>query len=262
MAIRVLVVVLAALIVLSGCMSVGPDNPAFLLDRAEARDDLKRMRGEAIELDRPVLVLNGWRSPTIFGHTLASTVRELTGGSREEFLAVSYPLAGTIEAAAAKAVEGVERRWPSDDPEATIEVDVVGMSMGGLVARQAALPVEGRKRLTIRRLYTLNSPHRGARLARLVAIDPASWDMKPGSGLLASLDAAERSYEIIAYTQINDTWVGARHASPTGEHPIWANGSAILSHFTIRLNPQIMADLARRLRGEEPIATPSEPPSE
>ena len=262
MAGRVLVILLAALVVLSGCISLGPDNTAFDLDRDGARADLERMRSEPVDLDRPILVLNGWRSPTVFGLTLASTVRDLTSDRTGDVHAVSYPFAGSIEGAAAKVVASVEQRWPSDDPEATIEVDVVGMSMGGLVARQAAVPAHGRKRLAIRRLYTLNSPHRGARLARLVALDPASWEMKPGSDFLRALDEADRPYKIVAYTQLNDSWVGARHASPTGEHPIWAPGSAILSHFTIRLNPQIMADLARRLRGEQPIAEPSEPPSE
>lgn len=259
---RVAAVVLAAAFVLSGCMTVGPENPAFAIDRAEAKADLERMKAEPAELDRPVVVLNGWRSPHVLGAALKASVRDRTSGDDADFATISYTLSGSIPGAAAQAVRSVEGRWPSDDPERTVEVDVVAISMGGLVARLAAMPADDRKRLNIRRLYTLNTPHQGARLASWIAIDPASFAMKPGSAFLADLDAADRGYELIAYTQLNDTWVGATRAAPTGEQPIWARGTAVLSHFTIRSNPQILSDLSRRLRGEPPIAEPSEPPSD
>jgi hypothetical protein len=43
--------------------------------------------------------------------------------------------------------------------------------------------------------------------------------------------------------------------------PYWLPGSSTLSHIRGRNDPRIFADIARRLRGEEPIATrPSPPP--
>ena len=54
------------------------------------------------------------------------------------------------------------------DDSTTYEVDVIGQSMGGLIAVYAALddPTLG-KRVKIRRLYTICSPLQGAKLATL-----------------------------------------------------------------------------------------------
>src|SRR6185369_10092730 len=116
--------------------------------------------------------------------------------------AISYTFGTRFDTLARTVIERVEATWPSDNPEETVEVDVVGVSMGGLVARWAALPPADRfregaahnpgatgKRLRIRNLYTLGTPHRGAILANLIAPDPIARDMRAGSGFLRTLDA-------------------------------------------------------------------------
>ena len=97
-----------------------------------------------------------------------------------------------------KLIDKVQRTWPSDDPAWTTEVDVVGFSMGGLVSRHAALPLDDgargahgpTRRLKIRRLFTIATPHRGANWAPLGVFNSLAQSMRHGSPLLQRLDAA------------------------------------------------------------------------
>jgi hypothetical protein len=163
-------------------------------------------------------------------------------------------------------------------------VDVVAVSMGGLVARTAwAEPTEvGRNlgvRLNIKTLYTLGTPHRGAKIARWIHIDDAARQMIPGSDFLATMAQASPgigldgeaagadsgggeggSYTIVPYATLRDSWVGAGNSAPEGQEPIWVPGRILLSHQLITLDRRILADLGRRLRGEAPLAGPSVPP--
>lgn len=245
-------------------------NESFDLSIADARNDISRMRGDTQPLDRPVVILAGYRSFATLVYQLAWRLYPITSGDRGDFLPIAYPTESDIEDIAKIVVDRVEAQWPSTNPNETIEVDVIGVSMGGLVGRTAALPLgelpdgsETRsKRLRIRNLYTMGSPHAGAVLAESIAPDQAARDMKPGSAFLARLNASfkDRDYEMVPYAVLNDTWVGAKNAAPPGELPIWTGGSYIMSHFMITRDERIIADVARRLRGEEPLGRPSLPP--
>ncbi len=262
-------VAVAVTIGLAGCFTIPAQNPSFPATSREIDADLARMEREPVRLDRPVLVLSGYRSPHPVASRLAERLRELTGAGRQEMQSLAYIWSGTVEEPARKAVARVEELWPSDDPDWTTEVDVVAISMGGLVARLAAADPElrgepGGRRLRIGTIYTLASPHRGARLAETIRLDSAGRSMRPGSAFLAQLDEvfADREYEVVPYAVLRDTWVGARHAAPVGQEPIWLPGRVMLSHHLVSFNRRIHADLARRLRGEEAVGKPSEPPSE
>ena len=93
----------------------------------------------------------------------------------------------------------------ADDLElAEIEVDVVAISMGGLIARYAAMPLpDDSRQLRIRRLFTISTPHRGAKLAALPTFDQRQIDMRPGSAFLASLDdaLADADYDLLPYVR-------------------------------------------------------------
>ncbi|MFC1766418.1 esterase/lipase family protein [Planctomycetota bacterium] len=57
----------------------------------------------------------------------------------------------------------------SDDPNQTVQADVIAHSMGGLVSRYAAMEVPGKPRLRIAHLFTIATPHQGA----LISIPPS-----------------------------------------------------------------------------------------
>lgn len=233
----------------------GPDLSSL---RAAAAREMARMRADPRPLARPVVVLGGWRAWQFNAEGLTRRLCALTSGRREDFLAVSFMFHNRLEAAAATASGAVRSRWPGAGNE-TVEVDVVGVSMGGLVARLAAL--DGSPRLKIARLFTLATPHRGAALANRIAIDPAARDMKTGSARLGRLDASIDSVNVTCYARLRDRIVGARNTSPHGRHPNWIPGPRALSHVLVTTEPVFIADIALRLRGEPSLGLPcSEPP--
>jgi hypothetical protein len=56
------------------------------------------------------------------------------------------------------------------------------------------------------------------------------------------------------YARLNDVIVGATNTAPEGAEPFWVSGSHLLSHIRGRSDPRIIADIARRLRGESGLA--------
>ncbi len=230
-------------------------NPQFDLSNDAIRDELARMARTPRPLQRPVIVLAGWRSPHFTPAVLARSLAALTSGSDADFLVLSYLWTGRFD----RAVEHVRcsvRARHADAP-----VDVVAISMGGLVARAAARSEpESSKPLHIARLFTLSTPHRGATLARFVRPDDCARVMKPGSQVIQKLDAelSSAAYELICYGQPRDWWIGDQTQAPVGRPLHWADTNSALwriaSHFCVNRNRLIIADLARRLRGEDPIA--------
>jgi pimeloyl-ACP methyl ester carboxylesterase len=235
-------------------------NPDFPIPPGGLRAEVARMLGLPVVAPRPIITLSGWRALRFPAQLLASRLRRLVGNA--ETLAVSFTLVGSIEAAAAKVVERVSRRFPGGNGGETVEVDVVGTSMGGLVARLAAIPEGGRPRLRIARLFTLGTPHRGAAIAQRIAVDESSRSMRSGSELLRRLDAAlpGAGFELICYARLRDRWVDARNTAPVGREPFWVPGPLLLSHHTITNDRLIVCDIARRIRGEAPFATRATPP--
>jgi len=250
------------------------ENPAYPATSEEVQADLERMRKDPVGLERPVLVLSGYRSPSGAAKLLAGRIRSLTGCDADMVAVMSYPLASDIDPLGARVVEFVESTWPTEDgaggatDRLTREVDVVAISMGGIVARVAALPPERRgspadgRRLNIGTLYTLASPHEGARLSQYIRVDQASRKMRPGSEFMERLNAAleDADYQIVPYAILHDRLVGATRAAPPGQEPIWVPGRIILGHHLVSLEDRIAADLARRLRGEEPLGRPGKAP--
>ena len=94
-------------------------------------------------------------------------------------------------------VESAYRDYPADSYE-------LGSYFDDMAARFAADRLEGR-RLRIRRLITIGTPHRGAVLAPANPLveDRAVQDMYPGSLFLTRLDEAYRGdYPIVAYARL------------------------------------------------------------
>ena len=245
-----------------GCASAKP-NPSFAVSSDDARRALGEMRSNPKQLDRPLVVLSGFCDPGIASSHLRSEFRRLTGDDR--VIGVSFLFCGDFDACRRQVIAAVDKAFPSDDPLWTTEVDVVGVSMGGLVGRYAAVPTlnqpEGR-RLRVARLFTISTPHRGAALAGLPTIDRLQIDMRAGSRFLRDLDAAYEGggYELFPYVRLSDVPVGPPNAAPRGRTAWWVSNLPLQdSHMGAPTDPRIVADIARRLRGEAPFTT--DPPA-
>lgn len=256
---------LAAVHMLGGCSFISGPSASFTATNEEVRDRCNEMKANPVGLTRPLIIIDGWRQFDWSSAAIASDIRKFTGAEKSLVKPVSFPTHSSLQAMANEIVMRVERDWPSDDPEWTSEVDVVAHSMGGIVGRLAALPNEKgkeRKRLRIRAIYTISTPHRGARMARVFPLDQAARDMRPGSKVITRLNDAlpDARYELVCYTQLNDWTVGAKNTAPPGRNPIWTTGTFFGSHMLAKKNLRILGDIALRLRGETPMAEPSEPP--
>lgn len=259
----------ALLTTLGGCAL--PIQPGFPIDGSQAQAARRAMQHNHKPLVRPLVVLGGYRAPYhVQVRVMTGRMVAMTSGVRADALAVAFLFDGSLEESADWAVHKIEEQWPSDDPDWTVEVDVVGISMGGLVARHAwgsGVRTDGshRKRMRLGRLFTIGTPHLGACLAETLAPDKPARQMRAGSEFLNQLDAADagRDYELICYARTNDEIVGARRCAPEGEAPYWVHGPWLFSHLTIARDWRIGVDIARRLRGEAPFSIErSEPPSD
>ncbi|MEM8834681.1 MAG: hypothetical protein AAGD00_02565 [Planctomycetota bacterium] len=246
-------------------------NPDFDLSIADAQRDLARMRRDRKPLTRPIVCIAGWRAWPLLARHNARVFRSVFACDASRVLPVSYFSCGSFESAARHSVSRVVNAWGEHDGE-TVEVDVIAVSMGGLLSRFASLPSTsaalGIPRLRVHRLFTLATPHRGAQLARWIALDSAARDMKPGSDRLAQLDAALERGEgvprdrLTPYGRTRDVWVGAKQTAPPGVEPMWVRTPWwSLGHLMVSTDARLLADAARRLRGEEPFARAGGPPS-
>ena len=274
-------------LVLAACSADRPLNPTFPLKMADAKIAWKQMEGDPKPLERPVVVVGGIYDPGIFSKNVACRLRTVTAPD-SRIIHVAYFNISSFDRCAQVLIEAVDREFPTDDPDQTIAVDVIGYSMGGLVARYAAsdrapsgagaeggagdgdgdgdggarvsAPARSGRRLQIHTLYTVSTPHVGARLAWVPTFDRRIIDMRPGSEFLTKLNQAAPAYEIVPYARLGDVVVGAENAAPVGRTAWWLAKPWSFSHLLAAHDVRILADIARRLRGEQPFtAEPAAP---
>jgi pimeloyl-ACP methyl ester carboxylesterase len=264
---------------LSGCSADKPLNPSFALRYDDAKAALRDMAEHRGKLARPVVVLGGWIDPGVATAVVGGQVRDVVDDGR--VLDVSFAFCGSFDDCRQRLIERVEAAFPSTDPVWTQEVDVIAVSMGGLVARYAAAPppqevvppppegsptpeVEDHtnqpspRRLKIARLFTISSPHRGAQMAPLPTFDRLQIDMRPGSDFMQRLEAElpEVRYDIYPYVRLGDLTVGEANAAPPGRTAWWLATPFLQgAHLSAFRDPRILADICRRLRNEPAYAT-------
>ena len=252
-------VVALLLLALIGCSPKQRDpsaNPSFPISTKEARATLRKIESRPKPLERPLVVLNGFLDPGFGGAAVAGMVRQHVKDTR--IITVAYPFASSFEDCRKTVIEAVDRAFPSDDQAQTREVDVIGLSMGGLVGRYCAAPANGHRRLNVRRLFTVSSPHQGAlRAQRLPPLLKMQMDMRPNSMFLQHLQESEAcvSYEIIPYVRLNDRVIGPANAAPAGRWPWWVPNEPMQNpHIGAATDARILADILRRLRSEKPLS--------
>jgi hypothetical protein len=244
---------LFAIIASIGC-ATKPVNPTFAVTTDQAEHALDEMKQQPKRLQRPVLIIDGYNDPGIGSAIVRKKIVEATGDKR--IVTVSCASCRTFDECRKRVTDAVDRAFPTANDKLTTEVDVIGISMGGLVARYSAEPPNGKgKQLRIARLFTLSSPLRGAKAASLPTFNQLQKDMRIGSPFLAKVNAIKPTYPIYPYVRLDDKTVGPANASPPGEEPIWVANLALQpAHMFVVVDPRIIGDVARRLRGEPPLS--------
>ncbi len=241
-----------ALTSLTGCMSPAREmNPSFPVTIESARMDLARMVSDPKPTARAVVIIGGIADPSISSGAMVKVIAPTLSASK--VLEVDFFGTTTFAQARAHLLREIRRGLELGETAPIPEVDVVAFSMGGLVARDAASTVHGGERVPIRRLYTIATPHLGARVASAPFQFPQSEDMQITSDFLAQLDEAlpDACYELRCYAVTDDVTVGEEFAAPNGWHlwwvPVQPGRYGHLSGFS---DERILSDIARRLRGE------------
>lgn len=252
---------LAAMLAATGCAQ--PINPSFDITLSKARAELKAIPKDSLELERPLVIASGFLDP---GFGVSSLTRQMRALAADPDMVIEVPFFTTPTFAQARErfIEKVETAYPSPDPLHTVEVDVIGISMGGLVSRFAAMPDEdaqkqGLKRLRIRTLFTLGTPHHGAIKANSTpAFDARVADMRAESDFINQLNNAwaDRDYQLIAYTRLYDSVVGTANALDPDGNGWWLCPPPFqLSHMTMHQDPRILMDIICRLTGQLPLTS-------
>ena len=250
---KTLLIVLYLTLALGGCTYTTGPSKEYPLESEQIKAAVERMEADPKGVDRPVVVIDGW---TMIGGgpTIRNQMIRLTGGTEEEIINHSYLLIfSTLESNASKIIDIVEERWPSDDPEWTTEVDVIGYSMGGVIGRVAAMPPRDekkqRKRLKVKSLYTISAPHNGVGWwLGWIFIDEMSFKTSLyAGGYRQWLDEgiSDCGYDLICYGQGND-WICGWNTAPKGWNPVRSTGTILFSHTTSYGNFRALADIAAR----------------
>lgn len=245
---------------LAGCATNGQVNPSFSISVHDANDAMREMRDHPKPLDRPLLIVGGWANTSLMTTRLAGAIRGIATDNAQ-IAHVSLLTCTSFESCRKRLIEVVDEEFgrgeEAGDQSETVEVDVIAYSMGGLAARYAAAPrLDDERRLKIRRLFTISTPHRGAQMAPMARFERRASDMLPGSAFLAVLDGVlpDADYEITAYARLGDLIVGPMNCAPPGCALWWVpNRPFELSHHDAFRDPRILGDIARRLRGETPF---------
>lgn len=189
----------------------------------------------AVAAGRVTYLLHGaWAPPSVFWPMRRYLEDKVEG----EIVIWGYGGALDVADKARRFARFVQRHHPEG------RVDLVGHSLGGLIARYWAQELGGAPRVD--RLVTLATPHRGTRSARFV---PLARELRPGSELLQRLDASAGA---LAHVRI--TTVAARGdflVLPT-HHALLDEGDAHhldeVGHNGLLFSPRVFGIVADCLR--------------
>lgn len=141
----------------------------------------------------PVLLIHGiFRKQTVFNTMYAYLTQK--GREVHRFDLTPNNATQRLETLAEQIVYYVNNNFPPSQP-----IDLVGLSMGGLVSRYYVQRLGGIER--VQRFVTISSPHNGTLMAYFLPLT-ACIQMRPGSEFLQELNQDAKMLEEIKFTSI------------------------------------------------------------
>ncbi|MFC8666705.1 esterase/lipase family protein [Streptomyces sp. NPDC057199] len=140
------------------------------------------------------------------------------------------------------------------------EVDIVGHSLGGLIARYYVQCLGGDVR--VRTLVTLGTPHSGTRVVPLMNAHPIVRQMRPGSGVLDELcqPAPHCRTRFVSFWSDLDQLMDPLETACI-EHPDLLVQNVRVSgigHLALPVHPAVAAGIRQALDAEETEARPAD----
>lgn len=255
------ILLLGVAALLSGCVTPAPKmNPSFNVSAEQADIALSILKENPKPLDRPLVVLGGFLDVG-FGPAYYSRALEKFVDGR--IVRVTFATCTSFPQCRERLIAALDRELGKASGTETVEVDVIGQSLGGLIAVYASLDdPRFAKRLKIKRLFTISSPLAGAKMATWTPFNLFGFqaDLRPGSDLYVKLAKAKFDFPIYSYTRLDDGTVGEQYAALPGHHAWWVDNPPFeRAHVGVFADKRVLLDIVRRLRGETPIGT--EPPA-
>ncbi|MET9646574.1 esterase/lipase family protein [Streptomyces syringium] len=199
----------------------------------------------------PVLLLHGFIDNRSVFVLLRRSLRR-HGWTQVSSLNYS-PLTGDLRTAAAVLGGHIEEICGRTDQE---RIDIVGHSLGGLIARYYIQRLGGDTR--VRTLVTLGTPHRGTTVAPLMSAHPLVRQMRPDSEVIAELSrpAPDCGTQFIAFwSDLDQIMVPVETARI--DHPDLSARNVRVSgvgHLALPVHWAIAAGIRQALAAEEAVA--------
>lgn len=228
------------LAVLAGHLVLYPTG--MLPERDQAR--------EAVRAHPPVLLLHGFVDNR---SAFAVLRRSLHQHGWPQVQALNYsPLIGDIRAAAEQLGRHVEAVCAHTGRR---RIDVVGHSLGGLIARYYVQRLGGD--LRIRTLVTLGTPHSGTRAVPALAPHPIIRQMRPGSEVLTELaePAAGCRTRFVAFWSNLDQLMIPVEAARLVHPDLPAENIQVsgVGHLALPVHGTVVSEIRRALTGSGPL---------
>lgn len=199
----------------------------------------------------PVVLLHGFvDNRSVFVLLRRSLLRH----GRQRVLSLNYsPLTRDIRVAAellGRHIEEVCERTGSP------RVDVVGHSLGGLIARYYVQRLGGDHR--VRTLVTLGSPHGGTRVAPLANAHPIVRQMRPDSELIEELTRPApgcRTYFVNFWSDL-DSLMDPLETARIDHPDLMAMNVPVtgIGHLALPVHPAVATGIRQALDSEQPVA--------
>lgn len=197
-----------------------------------------RLPGAKVRGPRPVIVLHGYAMNRANFFPLAYRLARAGIGPVVGF---EYWTLGRTAAAARQLGWFVDHVRAETGAES---VDIIGHSMGGVVARYYVTLAGGDG--AVRHLITLGSPHNGTDVSRMGVGHPGR-ELVTGSKLITRLTAAAP----LAHTKITSIWSRGDALVPAAQQPPLAGTETIvyddLGHVALLASRRVAADIIARL---------------
>ncbi|MER5733198.1 alpha/beta fold hydrolase [Streptomyces sp. NPDC002138] len=199
----------------------------------------------------PVLLLHGFND----NRSVFVLLRRALGkGGHRRVETYNYsPFTFDLRAAARRLAAHVEELCERTGAQ---RVDLVGHSLGGLIARYYVQRLGGDTR--IRTLVTLGTPHTGTRVAPRAGAHPVIRQIRPGSSVMAELAAPApgcRTRFVAFWSEFDQLMVPVETARL--EHPdLRAENIQVtgIGHLALTTHPAVIAAVHRALDGPARLA--------